>query len=269
VLILLVLTSITLITLDARGNGSGMTRTVRDAARDSIAPVQSAVDDVLSPVDDWLDGVTRSADLKQENRVLRRQLAEARGQAAEARGTRRENEQLHELADLEYAPDIEGVTAQVVTASPGNFESTVGLSKGMDDKIVNGMPVVAGDGLVGRVVDASRRRATVRLLTDAQSGVSVRLEGSNEPGIANGRAGSDMLRLTLANPETTVKKGDLVFTSGLDFSVYPPNIPVGRVERVRKSPGALRPTILVRPVVDVGRASFVKALEWPPRGGAG
>ena len=79
VLILLVLTSITLITIDARSNGGGVTRTVRDAARDTMAPVQSAVDDVLSPVADWFDGVAQSGNLKDENRTLRRELAQARG----------------------------------------------------------------------------------------------------------------------------------------------------------------------------------------------
>jgi rod shape-determining protein MreC len=266
VLILLVLTSITLITLDARGNGGGMTRTVRDAAQDSIAPVQSAVDDVLSPVDDWLDGVTRSADLKEENRQLRRDLAQARGEAAEARGANREIRQLRALNELEYAPELDGVTAQVVTASPGNFESTVGLNKGTDDGVFVDMPVVAGDGLVGRVVRASQRRATVLLLTDSQSGVSVRLERSNARGLANGRSGSDLLRLDVVDRDNArVRKGDLVFTSGLDISVFPANIPVGRVEEIRRRPGGVDQTILVRPVVDVGRASFVKALEWPTR----
>jgi rod shape-determining protein MreC len=267
VLILLVLTSITLITLDARGNGSGVTRTVRDAARDSIAPVQSAVDDVLEPVDDWIDGVTRSADLKQENRILRRDLAQARGEAAESRGARRENRELRALAGLEYAPDLDGVSAQVVTVSPGNFESTVGLNKGTDDGVFNGMPVVAGDGLVGRVVDASKRRATVLLLTDSKSGVSVRLEHSNALGVANGRSGNELLRLEAVPPDVKVREGDLVFTSGRDISVFPANIPVARVEEVRKSPGAIEQTILVRPLVDVGRATFVRALDWPVRGG--
>lgn len=271
VLILLVLTSITLITLDARGNNGGATRTVRDAARDSMAPVQSAVDDVLSPVDDWVDGVTRSADIKQENRKLRNELAEARGQAAESVGARRENRELKKIQNLTFAPGLRGVTAQVVAGSPGNFESTIGLDKGMDDGIMNGMPVVAGEGLVGRVVQASHERATVLLLTDSQSGVSVRLGDTGQRGVVNGRAGSDLLRLDIDNPDPdiAVKRGDLVFTSGIQNSVYPGGIPVGKVRSVKKEAGTIRKTILVRPLVDVGRASFVRALEWPVRGAGG
>jgi rod shape-determining protein MreC len=267
VLILLILTSITLITIDARGNNGGVTRTVRDSARDAIAPVQEAVDDILSPVADWFDGVTESADLKQENRVLREQLAEARGEAARSRGARRELRELRRLAELPYLPDLPGVTAQVIAGSPGNFESTIAVDKGTDAGILAGMPVVTGDGLVGRVVQASGRRATVLLLTDPGSGVAVRLENSGGTGVANGRAGSDLLRLDLVDPDFKVRSGELAFTA--ESSRYPSDIPVGRVVSVKKAPGAIEQTILLQPLADIGRASVVKVIQAPPVGEGG
>ncbi|MGZ4756724.1 MAG: rod shape-determining protein MreC [Acidimicrobiia bacterium] len=266
-LILLVLTSITLITVDVRGNGSGVTRTARDSARDAMAPVQSAVDDILSPVADWFDGVTQGGDLKAENRVLRRQLAQARGEAAQSRGVRRENRELRRLAKLTYAPDIPGVDAQVIAGSPGNFESTIAVDKGSDAGIAAGMPVVTGDGLVGRVVQASRRRATVLLLTDPNSGVAVRLEKSGGTGVASGRAGSDLLGLDFVKPDFKVVPGEMVFTA--DSSRYPASIPVGTVVSVKKSPGAIEQTILLRPVAAIGRSSFVRVLEWTGAGQGG
>jgi rod shape-determining protein MreC len=267
VLILLVLTSLTLITLDARGNGGGVTRTVRDSARDAMAPVQSAVDDVLSPVADWFDGVTQSANLKDENRTLRRELAQARGQAAQSSGALRENTELRKLAKLPSVATLAGVDAQVVAGSPGNFESTIALDKGSDVGITADMPVVTGDGLIGRVVQASGKRSTVLLLTDPSSGVAVRLEKSGGTGVANGRAGSNLLRLDFVKPQYKVKLGELVFTS--TSSRYPANIPVGEVVSVKKAPGAIEQTILVRPVADVGRSSFVRVLQWPVQGQGG
>ena len=267
VLVLLVLTSITLITVDARGNNGGVTRTVRDSARDAMAPVQEAVDDILSPVADWFDGVTQSADLKQENRVLRKQLAQVRGEAAQSRGARREIRELRRLAKLPYAIDLPGVDAQVIAGSPGNFESTIAVDKGSDAGIMTGMPVVTGDGLVGRVVQASGKRATVLLLTDPGSGVWVRLEDSGGTGVANGRAGSDLLRLDFVNPDFKVKPGELVFTTA--DSRYPSDIPVGRVVSVKKAPGAIEQTILLRPLAEIGRASVVKVLKTTPGGSGG
>ncbi|HEY3724847.1 MAG TPA: rod shape-determining protein MreC [Acidimicrobiia bacterium] len=265
VLILLVLTSITLITIDARSNGGGVTRTVRDAARDTMAPVQSAVDDVLSPVADWFDGVAQSGNLKDENRTLRRELAQARGEAAQSRAVRRENQELRKLAQLPLTQNLPGVNAQVIAGSPGNFESTVTLDRGSDVGIATGMPVVTGDGLVGRVVQASRKRATVLLLTDPSSGVAVRLEKSGGTGVASGRAGSNLLGLDFVNPTFKVTKNELVSTA--DSSRYPPNIPVGRVASVKTSPGAIEQTILVQPLADIARSSVVRVLKF--RGQAG
>ena len=195
VLVLLVLTSLTLITLDVRGGNGGVTRSVRDFAQDAVAPVQEGVDGLFTPISNWWDGVTKAADIKDENVRLRRQLAEARGQQAAAQGALRENRALKGLTKLTFVQDIPGVDAQIVTGSPSNFESTVGLDKGRDAGIGPGMPVVAGEGLVGRVTDASGRRSTVLLLTDPSSGVSVRLATSGLLGIASGRSGSDLLRL--------------------------------------------------------------------------
>jgi rod shape-determining protein MreC len=265
VLILLVLTSITLITIDARGNGGGVTRTVRDSARDAMAPVQSAVDDVLSPVADWFDGVAQSGNLKDENRTLRRELAQARGEAAQSRSVLRENGELRKLAQLPFVGDLAGVDAQVIAGSPGNFESTIAVDRGSDAGIAPGMPVVTGDGLVGRIVQASRKRATVLLLTDPNSGVAVRLEKSGGTGVANGRAGSNLLRLDFVRPEFKVKRDELVFTA--DSGRYPANIPVGRVVSVKSSPGAIEQTILVQPLADVARSSVVRVLKF--QGGAG
>ena len=95
---------------------------------------------------------------------------------------RRENEELRRINDLESVTDIPGVTAQVIAGTPGNFESTITIDKGSDAGITTDMPVVTGDGLVGRVVQASGKRATVLLLTDPDSSVSVRLEKSGGTG---------------------------------------------------------------------------------------
>jgi len=267
VLILLVLTSITLITLDTRANGGGVTGSARNAVRDAVAPAQDAVDDALSPVADWFDGVTSSGDLKRENARLRRELEAARGKANSARAALQQNRELTTIDSLPWTPGIPGVVAQITTPSPGNFEDTIGLDKGSDAGIVVGNPVVSGDGLVGRVAEVSGRRATVLMLTDPSSGVSVRLEGSNANAVVNGRAGGDDLTLEFLDPDTAdVKVGEMVFTSGLEPSRFPPGIPVGKVTSVKKSPGALTSRIMVRPLAEVGRLSYVRALQWPTAG---
>ncbi len=269
ILVLLVLTSITLITLDTRANGGGVTGSVRDSVRDAVAPAQDAVDNALSPVADWFDGVTSSGDLKRENAQLRRELEAARGRANQARAAIAANRELTALDGLTWTPGVPSVVAQITAASPGNFEATVGLNKGTGAGIRAGNPVVAGDGLVGRVAEASGRRATVLMLTDPSSGVSVRLE-SGANAVVTGRAGSSLLALEFLQPEDVeVKVGEMVTTSGLEPSRFPADIPVGKVVSVKKIPGALTQRILVRPLAEVGRLSYVRVLQWPAPGTSG
>jgi rod shape-determining protein MreC len=265
VLVLLVVTAVTLITLDVRGTGP--IDEIRGASRDVIAPVASAADRVFSPVGDWVGGVTRAGSLKDENARLRRELEDARGTSAKSRGYASENEQLTELLDLPYAEDAGAVAARVVSGSPGNFDWTVQIDRGTSHGVSEGMPVVTGAGLVGRVREASGDRATVLLIKDPKSGVEVITENERTTGVAQGRTGEELLRLDFVDPAVEVGEGELVFTSGRDASRFPPNVPVARVARVDRHRGDLQQDILLRPLVDLDSLEFVKVLEWPPANG--
>jgi rod shape-determining protein MreC len=167
-LLLLVLTSVTLLTLDYRGPGSGAIDAVKGGARDLFAPVQDASDRVTAPVRNLVDGIVHYGDL--ENARLRAQLAEREGQLLRAADAERERQALLDQQDLDFVGDVPRVAARVVSTSPSNYELTVAIDRGRDAGVAEGMPVVTGAGLVGRVVGVSNRRATVLLLTDKKIG---------------------------------------------------------------------------------------------------
>lgn len=262
-LVLLVLTAVTLITLDQRGAGSGLITSARDGARDAIAPVQTAVDDAFRPVSDWWSGVSEGAELKSENSRLRKRLADARSRARAAGPALRENKQLKELDALPFVGGVPTVTTQVVAASPGNFVSSVELNKGTDAGIAIGNPVVAGQGLVGRITSATKRRSTVLLLTDPESEVGVRFATTGGTGLAKGRAGSNLLTLDFVSPDVDVTKGDVVSTAGLQNAAFPAGLPVATVVSVEKSAGDLDQKITLRPLLNASRLDFLDVLRWP------
>ena len=154
------------------------------------------------------------------------------------------------------------MATQIVAASPGNFVSSVELDKGTDAGIAVGNPVVAGEGLVGRITSASKKRSTVLLLTDPASEVGVRLE-TGEPGVAKGRAGSDLLTLDFVSPDVKeVRKGGVVTTAGLQNALFPAGLPVATVLSVEQTPGDLDQKIALRPLVNVNRLEFLDVLMW-------
>jgi len=261
-LVLLVLTSITVITLDFRGDGGGLLENVRNGARDTFAPVQSAADRVFNPVGDFFGGLTRYGSLKAENARLREQLAQARSESLRQAGSERERQNLLALQNLTFAPGIGAVSARVVSAGPSNFQLTVTIDKGSDEKVEKGMPVVTGAGLLGRVVDVSRSRATVMLVTDRSSNVGVRLQTSGSLAIARGAGAGKPLPVDLVDVATPVAEGEAVVTSGIQGSVFPPDLPMGRVRASKVDPGALSRNVTVDPVVDLSRIEYVKVLLW-------
>jgi rod shape-determining protein MreC len=264
IIALIVITCLALITLDS--NGNGIIASVRHTARDAIAPVQDLVDSAFDPVADVFDGVTKVDGLERDNAELRAQVARLEGKLSRERGVGEEYSQLVRLLDIPDIEDVTGVVARVISGPTGNFERTVTLNKGTSQGIVTGMPIVAGDGLVGKVTDASRTRATVTLIDSPGLGVGVRTEKSREQAVTQGRSGDRLLRLGfIANPRADIQEGELLFTAGVEGAAYPPDVPVARVVKIDRTRGELDPDIFAESLVDLDKLVFVKALRWPPR----
>lgn len=262
VLFLLVLTSITVLSLDYRGPGDGALASVRRGAQDAFAPVQSAVGNVFEPVGNFFSGVVDYGDLKAENERLRQQLAEERGNEILARGAERERQALLDILRLDYSGSIPAVAARVVTSAPSNFFHSVLIDRGTDHGLAEGMPVVTGAGLAGKLVDVSRDRATVLLLTDRSFSVGVLFTGSGARGVAEGQGTGNTLSVDFVEPGTPVAPGEAVVTSGLQSSAFPPELPIGWVQEASTPPGGLQQHISIDPAVDFGRLDFVRVLLW-------
>lgn len=200
VLALLLLTAITLVTLDSRSGDSGPLGVIGRAAHEVVSPVARGVHAVTEPVGDWFDGITSAGSLKRENDELRADLAEAESKIRRGDAALQANRRYKELLELPIPEDTEAITANVILGPSGNYESTITIDKGSGSGIAEGMPVVAAEGLVGRVVEVWGSGAKVLLLTDPHSGVSVRMVRPRLIGEAEGRAGRENLVLDLVEP---------------------------------------------------------------------
>lgn len=263
-LVFLILTSITVITLDFRGGGEGLVGSVRDGAADALAPVRLAAAAVLSPVGDALAGITDFGNLEDENARLRAQVAELQSRGLRDREAQAELSDALSLLGLDFSGDIPRVGARVVSTPVSNFDQTIELDQGADGGIAVDMPVVSGDGLVGRVVRVSGRRSVVRLVTDGASAVGVRLSRSGEVAVAQGEGPDKPLSLDFVDAGATVTPLELVVTSGLDESIFPPGIPVGRVRKATGGSGGFQQQVEVQPVADVTRLRLVSVLQTVP-----
>lgn len=260
-LILLLLTSITLLSLDYQGFRP-LDR-VQSAARGIVDPLANSSDSVTSPITNAWRSFTEFEDLENENARLRDELAEVQGSSIRASAAEDSLRELLEEIEIDYVGGAETVVAQVIDR-PGNFESyAIEIDRGSDDGVRRGMPVVTSAGLVGRVSEVRDGFSEVRLLHQPDFRLGIRVVGTGEVALAEGQGIGEDLEITQGiTEETVIEVGDPVVTSGIEGSVYPPDLTVGVISAVEFDSRLLEQKISVRLVADLEDLRFVTVILW-------
>lgn len=268
-LVLLVITSLVLISLDERG--SALLDSVRSVAQDVISPVQGVVDDVVNPAADFFDSLGRADELEDVNARLRGEIARLESELEAGRAAVVENEALKDLLDIPQIEDWDGVIATVVSPSVDNFHRTWRIDKGSAAGIAVDMPVVVGDAvLVGRVQSVSSNSAVVQRIDDRDFSAGAQLmqpDGSAGPvGSVQGIPSSRLLSFDLfdnSNPGLAIDKGQFVQTAN-EHSKFPPGLVIGTVLRSVPATAAVARSTRVEPLVSLDTVEIVKILRSPP-----
>jgi rod shape-determining protein MreC len=261
-IIVLVLASIAIITLDYRGQAHGAISWAKRAAHDAYAPVQNTVNDVVRPVGSFLSGAVHASALRKQNAELQLEIGRLERQNLVTRSARNELRALQRLDGLPWLGGIPTVTAQVSELSTSDFAATVQLDKGSTSGVAVGMPVVGGSGLVGQVTEVWSSGSTVRLVTDASSSVGVRFGPDGALALVQGTGLGRDLAVNLIAPGAVLHKGEVLTTSGLQNAQFPPDIPVAKVVSFSSTPSATQETVTAQPLADLGALQYVEVLQW-------
>jgi rod shape-determining protein MreC len=173
--------------------------------------------------------------LRQRNADLEAALARLQPELVEAREIQSDYNRLAEL--FNYASrraDQQVLAADVIGGDANSLlrSSTIILNKGARDGVAAGMPVVTGEGLVGRVTRVSASAAQVLLITSPASSVSARIQTTRIAGSVRGDVNA-ALSMDLIPLGSLVQEGDIVITSGLGGN-FPADITIGQVSSVRQ-----------------------------------
>jgi len=197
-----------------------------------------------------------------DNRRLRAALHEMRQRLEGLHEMAQENRRLHALLEL---PDVDGgrpVAARVIGKDATNWFRTLLIDRGGGAGIERNAPVLAPQGVVGRVVEVVPIAARVQLVTDPVSSVSGLLQRTRVTGIVTGDRGPT-LRLRYLPLMADVAVGDRVVTSGMG-GVFPKGVPLGTVTGVERKSGALFQEAVLEPAVDLSKLEEVLVLAGPP-----
>jgi rod shape-determining protein MreC len=152
-------------------------------------------------------------------------------------------------------PQAGFVTARIVADSGNAYVRSMLVMAGAKHNVVKGNPVLAAEGLVGRVIEAGDRAARVLLLTDMNSRIPVMVEGQGWRGILAGTNG-ELPLLEHLPPEALkdIGPGMRVVTSG-HGGLFPFGLPVGEVAKGEDGKWG------VRPYAAVDRLVFVRIID--------
>ncbi|MCP5525531.1 MAG: rod shape-determining protein MreC [Verrucomicrobiales bacterium] len=169
--------------------------------------------------------LARLDSLEEENRQLRVELL--RAEAA-----REENRRLRELLGWREVSPWRLKPARVIARDPAGWWQTVRIDVGTRDGVTNNLPVLAPEGLVGRLGQVGTATAEVVLIGDPKCRVAVVVRETGETGmlttLSPGLVDHRLVDLTHLPRNTTLKPGQTVFTSGLG-GVFPAGVPVGTI----------------------------------------
>lgn len=248
-----------LVFLAIQGARAGQTRLEALGLR-LLGPMARGVASIPEGMSDAREGMKLRGTLLEENQRLRIEVEELRLRLL--RLTDVEGEMLRLGAAVRYpTPPAGRIRAvDIIYVDHASWLRTLVLYTGGVPARVN-QPVLAPDGLVGRVVTVSGPYAKAQLITDHAASVGGMILRTRRQGVARGGGrGSGGLELDYVPLQADVRPGDRVLTAGID-GVYPRGIPLGTVVSVEQG-GQLFHRIQLAPAVDFGTLDQAYLLDY-------
>jgi rod shape-determining protein MreC len=255
-LVLFVLTALVLVTVDFRAGDDGPLHRLRGVATTVFQPIQDGLVTVVRPVGDLAGGVGDLFRTRAENERLQAQVEALRERRRSTVDLERENEELRGLLQIRDRGQLETVAARTVALGPSNFEWTITIDVGSEHGVARDMPVINGDGLVGRVIQVTPSASRVLLTIDPNFGAAARVSRHGETGTIDGRGGDPLIFRPL-DPEIDLEVGDEIVTSSYQGGVFPGGIRIGTVSAVDDVANRLAREFQVQPFVDFTRLHHV------------
>jgi rod shape-determining protein MreC len=246
---------------------------VADARFRLTQPIRIAVASVLYPMQWmlvrpvlWVQNAARHFETltsaQNEAEVALQKLRLQSYRATQVEQLSLENVRLRNLLELRERITTPARAAQVLYDAADPYTRKVIIDKGLLHGIVAGSPVLDESGVLGQVTRVYPSVSEVTLVIDADQAIpvlntrtGVRAVAFGDPGI---QAGALELRFMATNAD--VQPGDLLTTSGVD-GVYPPGLPVARVDKVERRVESAFARIYCTPQALVEGASYVMVLE--------
>ena len=180
-----------------------------------------------------------------------------------------ENQRLRQLLELRGRLNTPATAAEVLYEAADLYTRKVIIDKGQLAGVALGSPVVDAAGVLGQVTRVHPLVSEVTLVVDPDLTIPVLNVRTGLRSVAYGDSSGGGLELRFVGSNTDVQEGDLLTTSGVD-GIYPPGLPVAKVDRIERRVETAFARIFCKPLALAGGARHVMVLmplkdQLPPR----
>jgi len=264
-LVLLLVSSLFLITLDLRG--VNLASGIRSGVSTVISPVENLFSKLFSPVGDFASDVRNFGQSKKQIAELNKQIELLKTKEILDKDTLGQLSQLKNVLDLAGRGGYKVVAARVINrGSTATFKETITIDVGTKSGITKNMTVISESGLVGVVKSVTSNSSIVLLMSDPTFKVGVRIAGTQSIGVVSGQGGSSYL-LQLLDATGEIKIGDaLVARGSAGDKPFVPGVPVGLVVSVNSNASSITQNADVESSANLEKISVVAVVTSAAKG---
>ena len=264
-LVLLLVSSLFLITLDLRG--VNLASGIRSGVSTVISPVENLFTKVFSPVGNFASDVRNFGQSKKQITELNKQIDLLKAKQVLDEDMVSQLNQLRNVLDLAGSGGYQVVAARVINrGSTETFKETMTIDVGSRSGITKNMTVISESGLVGVVKSVTSNSSIVLLMSDPTFKVGVRIAGTQSIGVVSGQGGSTYL-LQLLDATGEIKEGDaLVARGSAGDRPFVPGVPVGIVTSVNSDASSITQNADVESSANLEKISVVAVVTAATKG---
>lgn len=164
-----------------------------------------------------------------------------------------------DLATFVKTQPTQLLPATILGFSPHIWTKTIILDRGNSHGVRVKMPVINREGLVGIIRETTEAKSVAQLIIDPSMAVGSIIKDTRDQGIVEGTGSMDTLRFVFElSPQRMNVDGDVI-TSGLENSIYPKGLVIGRIALMKKDKFG-KSFAVVRPAVSFSKLEDVLIL---------
>ena len=263
-LVLLLVSSLFLITLDLRG--VNLASGIRGTVASIFSPVEKLFSTIFSPVGNFVGDLRNIGQSNEKIEDLTKEIDRLRSKEILDEDTIGQLSQLRNVLDLAGRGNYKVVAAKVINrGSAATFKETITIDVGSSSGISKNMTVISDGGLVGVVKSVSSTSSIVLLMSDPTFKIGVRIAGSQSIGVLSGQGGNTYL-LQLLDATGDIKVGDKLVARGSEGGrPFVPGVPVGSVIEVQSNSSSITQNADVEASANLNRIGIVAVVVAPPK----